>query len=135
MGKATPVWQLSLSHHCHQMKLGPNQAKAKPRRWKSMLTHQGWLTVLYTLHLLASQGFEFLFIAHRYSLYKGKQNPLILAEKLCIHLSERCEISSLYRSRNMAVHFGTLTLMASSKKKVQNPAARTGVIETNTHWA
>ena len=33
---------------------------SKPRQWKSMLTHQGWFTALYTLHLLESQSFEFL---------------------------------------------------------------------------
>ena len=27
----------------------------KPRRWKSMLIHQGWFTALYTQHLLNSQ--------------------------------------------------------------------------------
>ena len=32
----------------------------KPRRWKSMLIHQGWFTALYTQHLLDSQSFEFL---------------------------------------------------------------------------
>ena len=32
----------------------------KPRRWKSMLIHQGWFTALYTLHLLDSQSFKFL---------------------------------------------------------------------------
>ena len=32
----------------------------KPRRWKSMLIHQGWFTALYTQHLLNSQSFEFL---------------------------------------------------------------------------
>ena len=32
----------------------------KPRRWKSMLIHQGWFTLLYTQHLLESQSFEFL---------------------------------------------------------------------------
>ena len=32
----------------------------KPRRWKSMLIHQGWFTALYTEHLLESQSFEFL---------------------------------------------------------------------------
>ena len=31
----------------------------KPRRWKSMLIHQGWFTVLYTQHLLDSQSLEF----------------------------------------------------------------------------
>ena len=30
----------------------PSQATAKPRRWKSMLIHQGWFTALYTQHLL-----------------------------------------------------------------------------------
>ena len=32
---------------------------SKPRCWKSMLIHQGWLTALYTQHLLDSQSFEF----------------------------------------------------------------------------
>ena len=32
---------------------------SKPRRWKSMLIHQGWFTALYTQHLLNSQSFEF----------------------------------------------------------------------------
>ena len=32
----------------------------KPRRWKSMLIHQGWFTALYSQHLLDSQSFEFL---------------------------------------------------------------------------
>ena len=32
---------------------------SKPRRWKSMLIHQGWLTALYTQHLLESQSFKF----------------------------------------------------------------------------
>ena len=31
----------------------------KPRRWKSMLIHQGWFTALYTQQLLDSQSFEF----------------------------------------------------------------------------
>ena len=31
----------------------------KPRRWKSMLIHQGWFTALYTQHLLDSQSLEF----------------------------------------------------------------------------
>ena len=31
----------------------------KPRRWKSMLIHQGWFTALYIQHLLDSQSFEF----------------------------------------------------------------------------
>ena len=31
----------------------------KPRRWKSMLIHQGWFIALYTQHLLDSQSFEF----------------------------------------------------------------------------
>ena len=30
----------------------------KPRRWKSMLIHQGWFTALHTQHLLDSQSFE-----------------------------------------------------------------------------
>ena len=32
----------------------------KPRRWKSLLTHQWWFTALYSQHLLTSQNFEFL---------------------------------------------------------------------------
>ena len=52
MGKATPVWQLSLSHQCN--------SHSKSRRWKSILIHQGpWFTALYTQHLLDSQRFEF----------------------------------------------------------------------------
>ena len=35
------------------------QSHSKPRRWKSMLIHQGWFTVLYSQYLLASQSFEF----------------------------------------------------------------------------
>ena len=31
----------------------------QPRRWKSMLIHQGWFTALYTQHLLNSQSLEF----------------------------------------------------------------------------
>ena len=31
----------------------------KPRRWKSMLIHQGWFTALYIQHLSNSQGLEF----------------------------------------------------------------------------
>ena len=30
-----------------------------PRRWKSMLIHQGWFTALYIQHLLDSQSLEF----------------------------------------------------------------------------
>ena len=37
----------------------PRPSHRKPRRWKSMLIHQGWFTVLYTQHLLDSQSFEF----------------------------------------------------------------------------
>ena len=59
MGKATPVWQLSLSHRCHQMQRTAEQSHIKPRRWKSMLIHQGWFTALNTQHLLDSQSFEF----------------------------------------------------------------------------
>ena len=33
---------------------------SKPRRWKSMLIHQGWFIALYIQHLLDSQSFEFL---------------------------------------------------------------------------
>ena len=54
MGKANPFWQLSSSHRCHQ----PNLSHSNPRQWKSMLIHQG--CDIYTLHLLASQSFEFL---------------------------------------------------------------------------
>ena len=32
---------------------------SKPRRWKSMLIHQGWFTALYTQHLLDSPSLEF----------------------------------------------------------------------------
>ena len=32
---------------------------SKPRRWKSMLIHQGWFTALYIQHLLGSHSFEF----------------------------------------------------------------------------
>ena len=44
--------------------LPPNVANSrvepqKPRRWKSMLIHQGWFTALYTQHLLDSQSLEF----------------------------------------------------------------------------
>ena len=37
----------------------PSQSHSIPRRWKSMLIHQGWFTALYTQHLLDSQSFEF----------------------------------------------------------------------------
>ena len=37
----------------------PEPSHSKPRRWKSMLIHQGWLTALYTQHLLDSQSIEF----------------------------------------------------------------------------
>ena len=37
----------------------PNQSHSKLRRWKSMLIHQGWFTLLYTQHLPDSQSFEF----------------------------------------------------------------------------
>ena len=37
-----------------------NPSHSKPRRWKSMLIHQGWFTALYIQHLLDSQSFEFL---------------------------------------------------------------------------
>ena len=37
----------------------PNQSHSKPRRWKSMLIHQGLFTLLYTQHLPDSQSFEF----------------------------------------------------------------------------
>ena len=53
MGKATPVWQLSLN--VTKSRAEPQ----KPRRWKSMLTHQGWFTALYTQRLLHSQSLEF----------------------------------------------------------------------------
>ena len=48
MGKATPVWRLSSSHRCHQMLRAAEPSHSKPRRWKSMLIHQGWFTALYT---------------------------------------------------------------------------------------
>ena len=48
MGKATPVWRLSSSHRCHQIKRAAEPSHSKPRRWKSMLIHQGWFTALYT---------------------------------------------------------------------------------------
>ena len=62
MGKAweTPVWQLSSSHRCHQMQRTAEPNHSKPRRWKSMLTHQVWFTALFTQRLLALQSFEFL---------------------------------------------------------------------------
>ena len=56
MGKATPVWRLSSSH---QMQRAAELSHSKPRRWKSMLIHQGWFTALYTQHLLDSQSLEF----------------------------------------------------------------------------
>ena len=39
--------------------IGSRTKPQKPRRWKSMLIHQGWFTALYTQHLLDSQSFEF----------------------------------------------------------------------------
>ena len=59
MGKATPFWQLSSSHRCHQMQRTAEPSHSKPRRWKSMLIHEGWFTALYTKHLLDSQSLEF----------------------------------------------------------------------------
>ena len=44
MGKATPFWQLSSSHRCHQ------------RKRTAVSSHS---TALYTQHLLDSQSFEF----------------------------------------------------------------------------
>ena len=44
-GKATPVWQLTSSHRCHQI-FSVSRPANKPRRWKSMLTHQGWFNLL-----------------------------------------------------------------------------------------
>ena len=38
----------------------PSQSHSKPRRWKSMLIHQGWFTALYTQHPPQPQSFEFL---------------------------------------------------------------------------
>ena len=52
IGKATPVWQLSLSHRCHQMWRTAEPSHSKLRRWKSMLIHQWWFTAL------DSQSFE-----------------------------------------------------------------------------
>ena len=57
--KAIPVWQLSLSHRCHQMQRAAEASNSKPLRWKSMLIHQEWITALYTQHLLDSQSLEF----------------------------------------------------------------------------
>ena len=37
----------------------PSQSHSKRSWWKSMLTHQGWFTALYTQHLLDSQSLEF----------------------------------------------------------------------------
>ena len=47
MGKATPVWQLTFSHRCHQiMKCNVGHQANKLRQWKSMLTHQGRFNLL-----------------------------------------------------------------------------------------
>ena len=59
MGKATPFWQLSSSHRCHQMQRTAEPSHSKSRQWKSMLIHKGWFTALYTLHLHDSQCFEY----------------------------------------------------------------------------
>ena len=53
MGKATPVWQ-PLPPNVTNSRTKPQ----KPRRWKSLLIHQGWFTALYTLHLLNSPSLE-----------------------------------------------------------------------------
>ena len=59
MGKGNPVLAVVIIPP-----LPPNvtcgRAKPqKPRRWKSMLIHQGWFTALYTQRLLYSQSLEF----------------------------------------------------------------------------
>ena len=39
---------LTNQYKCNEQ---PSQSLSKPRRWKSMLIHQGWFTALYTQHL------------------------------------------------------------------------------------
>ena len=59
-GKHTLFWQLSASHHCHQMYHAAETSHSKPRRWKSVLLQQRWFTAIYSQHLLDSRSLEYL---------------------------------------------------------------------------
>ena len=108
-----------------------------------MLTHQGWRTVLYTLHLLASQCFEFEICLSIYStplqFVQKQTDPSDSCREIfysCLKDVKEAAYKGLVRP---VLEYGSSCWEPHThglqQEKVQNPAARTGVVETNTNWA
>ena len=58
---------ITFNYICCKCNVDRHQVTTKPRRWKSMLIHQGWFTVLYMPHLLISPTTELNICSSIYS--------------------------------------------------------------------
>ena len=104
----------------------------KPRRWKSILIHQGWFTALYTQHLLASHSFEFKIcilqqalnmplIRCTYVFFQGRLSHHILPPPRRLAPSLGLGTSWVRQPRPGSCHYHTFATKRNGRAKQQKP--------------